>query len=96
MTFGIILKGVNAVHFESPLDLFCEFIPQLVFLTCTFGYMDFLIIVKWMTVYEGEAPSIITTMIGMVLTPFEIVINHQHPSPIHQSGEMDFSKGMFL
>lgn len=73
MTFGILLKGVNAIHFESPLDFFCEFIPQTVFLTCTFGYMDFLIILKWLTVYEGEAPSIITTMIGMVLTPFEIV-----------------------
>lgn len=75
MTFGILLKGVNAIHFESPLDFFCEFIPQTVFLTCTFGYMDFLIVVKWLTVYEGDAPSIITTMIGMVLTPFEIVPN---------------------
>jgi V-type H+-transporting ATPase subunit a len=80
MTFGIFLKGANAIYFESALDFFCEFIPQLVFLICTFGYMDFLIIVKWLTVYPPEeAPSIITTMIDMVLNPFSLVpstINH--------------------
>lgn len=35
-----------------------------------FGYMDLLIIVKWLTNYEGQehaAPSIITTMINMAL-----------------------------
>jgi hypothetical protein len=35
-----------------------------------FGYMDFLIIQKWLTNYFGyehEAPSIITTMVSMFL-----------------------------
>lgn len=41
---------------------------------CTFGYMDFLIIFKFLNVYEPElAPSIISTLIGMALTPLEIV-----------------------
>lgn len=75
MLFGILMKGVNAIYFSSSLDFFCEFVPQFIFLTCTFGYMDFMIIVKWLTVYQPEdAPSIITTMIDMVLNPFGIVI----------------------
>jgi len=39
-------------------------------LLALFGYMDFLIITKWLTNYagkEGEAPAIITTMINFAL-----------------------------
>ena len=70
MSFGILLKGVNAVHFNNMLDLTCEFIPQILFMICTFGYMDFMIIFKWFTHYDdpSEAPSIITLLINMVLS----------------------------
>jgi V-type H+-transporting ATPase subunit a len=45
-----------------------KFIPMLVFFTCTFGYMDFLIIYKWLQVWDPAlAPSIINTMIDMVI-----------------------------
>ena len=40
-----------------------------------FGYMDFLIVVKWLTNYTGktdQAPSIINTMVGMFLGGGEI------------------------
>lgn len=38
-------------------------------MVCSFGYMDFLIILKWITPFEDTslAPSVITTMIDMVL-----------------------------
>lgn len=47
MTFGIILKGMNAVYFRSWLDLVCEFIPMILFDIAFFGYMVILIFVKW-------------------------------------------------
>lgn len=55
------------------MDFFFEFVPQLVMLLALFGFMDLLIIIKWLTDFsqvEGgssRAPSIITTMITMAL-----------------------------
>lgn len=73
--FGIILKGVNAVFFNSKVDFFFEFIPQLIFMLSLFGYMDFMIIFKWLNVYESaEAPSIINNMINLFLSPTRIVL----------------------
>ena len=68
MLFGIILKASNAIHFGAFLDLFFEAIPQFVFLSITFGYMSFLIIVKWLKNFDGvEKPiSIITLFINFV------------------------------
>jgi hypothetical protein len=43
---------------------------MLLMMTSLFGFMDFLIIKKWLTDWEGRtdvAPSIITTMITMAL-----------------------------
>lgn len=35
----------------------------------TFGYMAFMIIIKWLTNFDGrEAPSIITSLLNMVFT----------------------------
>jgi len=44
MSMGIILKGLNSLHFNRKLDFFHEFIPQLILLLCLFGFMDLLII----------------------------------------------------
>jgi len=72
MSIGIILKGLNALHFNRKLDFYHEFIPQLILLLCLFGFMDVLIIQKWLTDWErvgdtSKAPSIINAMIGMFL-----------------------------
>lgn len=69
MTLGIILKGVNSRYFYNSIDFFFEFIPQLILLTVTFGYMNLMIIIKWCTSYSdtGQAPSIIAIMIDMML-----------------------------
>ena len=65
MVMGICLKCTNAIHFRSMVDLFCEAIPQLVFMLVTFGYMVFCIIVKWLTSWENkQAPSIISLFIN--------------------------------
>lgn len=39
-------------------------------MTCTFGWMDFLIVYKWLNVYPtNKDPSIIETMINQILKP---------------------------
>lgn len=48
MSIGIVLKGLNALHFRNRLDFFFEFIPQIVLLLALFGWMDVLIIAKWL------------------------------------------------
>eukprot|EP00941_MAST-03F_sp_MAST-3F-sp1_P004077 g4077.t1 len=52
MTLGIFCKTSNAIHFKDKLALIFECIPQILFMLCLFGYMDFLIILKWMTNWE--------------------------------------------
>jgi len=47
MTFGILLKGINSYHFKATLDLYCEFVPMILFDLALFGYMVVLIFVKW-------------------------------------------------
>ncbi|KAJ1420219.1 V-type ATPase, V0 complex, 116kDa subunit family, partial [Ochromonadaceae sp. CCMP2298] len=47
MTFGILLKGVNSYYFKANLDLYCEFLPMILFDMSLFGYMVVLIFVKW-------------------------------------------------
>lgn len=70
MSWGIFLKAINSIHYDLWLDLFFEFIPQIVFMISTFGYMDFLIFYKWSCNYMEngwEAPGIINQMINLPL-----------------------------
>mmetsp|Transcript_1114 Transcript_1114/g.1000 ORF Transcript_1114/g.1000 Transcript_1114/m.1000 type:complete len:599 (-) Transcript_1114:4-1800(-) len=70
MSLGVCMKALNAIHFKSNIDFFFEFVPQIILLVGLFGYMDLLIILKWLTSYEGNeslAPSIINTMINIPL-----------------------------
>lgn len=53
MMLGIIQKGMNAYYFNRKLELVNEFIPQVLLMMCLFGYMDIMIIIKWLTSYEG-------------------------------------------
>ena len=69
MILGIFNKGFNSLYFKDFPGFFCEFIPQMIFMVSTFGYMVLLIIVKWLTDYQGrenDAPSIITTFINFI------------------------------
>ena len=47
MSLGIVMKGMNSLHFRNRLDFFFEFIPQILLLFSLFGWMDILIIAKW-------------------------------------------------
>lgn len=74
MLLGTVLKLFNAIHFKSPLDFFFEWVPQILFLCSTFGYMVVLIFIKWATPYDvpggiptSEAPAIINIFIKFLL-----------------------------
>jgi len=47
MCFGVVLKGINAVYFKEPLDLYLEVLPMTVFAASLFLYMVFMIFLKW-------------------------------------------------
>ena len=49
MTLGIYLKGTNAWYYGAYVDFFFEFLPQIVLMLALFGFMDYLIVVKWLT-----------------------------------------------
>eukprot|EP00922_Rhytidocystis_sp_ex-Travisia-forbesii_P060836 GHVS01090244.1.p1 GENE.GHVS01090244.1~~GHVS01090244.1.p1 ORF type:complete len:839 (+),score=131.33 GHVS01090244.1:129-2645(+) len=67
MLAGVVLKATNAVHFRSVLDFVFEFLPQIVFLTCLVGYMDLLIVLKWVQPSHDNKPKIISTIIDMFM-----------------------------
>jgi len=65
MGTGVLHKGSNAIYFNDSLTLWFEFVPQLLFLSSLVGYMDFLIVYKWVTDLHHPKPNIITTIINM-------------------------------
>ncbi len=71
MLFGIVLKGMNSLFFKDYLEFYFIFIPQFLFLSAMFGYMDLQIFVKWATNWEEKgrkyAPSIISNMMSIFL-----------------------------
>jgi V-type H+-transporting ATPase subunit a len=71
MALGVCMKGLNSLYFGSHVDFFFEFIPQIVLLLSLFGFMDLLIILKWLTNYSvmvgAVPPSVIALMIQMGL-----------------------------
>ncbi|KAG1654256.1 V-type proton ATPase subunit a isoform 1 [Nymphon striatum] len=70
MVFGVTLSLLNHRYFNQPLNILCEFIPQILFMLCLFGYLIFLIFWKWITYTSDEAscaPSLLVTLINMVL-----------------------------
>ena len=75
MMLGQMMKGLNNIYFKQWIDFYHEFIPQTLMFIAMFGYMDLLIVIKWLTNYNGktdQAPSIINTMVAMFLGGGEI------------------------
>lgn len=79
MSMGIIVKGFNACFRSQSIVFWFEVVTGLIILNGLFGWMDFLILKKWlfpMNAYSTDptaietlhtAPSIITTMINNFL-----------------------------
>jgi V-type H+-transporting ATPase subunit a len=77
MILGLILKGFNEIHFSNTLGFIFEFIPQIIFMSILFGYMNAMIFIKWLSDFSldtKKAPSLISQMMGIFLK-FGSVVN---------------------
>ncbi|KAF1882892.1 hypothetical protein Lal_00003074 [Lupinus albus] len=74
MNLGIILSYFNARFFGSSLDIRYQFVPQVIFLNSLFGYLSFLIVVKWCT---GSQADLYHVMIYMFLSPTDNLGDNQ-------------------
>ncbi|KAB5561364.1 hypothetical protein DKX38_006321 [Salix brachista] len=66
MNLGIILSYFNATYFKNSVNIWFQFIPQMIFLNSLFGYLSLLIILKWCT---GSQADLYHVMIYMFLSP---------------------------
>ncbi|KAG8530946.1 H(+)-transporting V0 sector ATPase subunit a [Bacidia gigantensis] len=75
MTYSLCLSFLNARHFKSPIDIWGNFVPGMVFFQSIFGYLVFCIIYKWSIDWypaNGEPknpPGLLNTLIYMFLQP---------------------------
>ena len=68
MAGGLAVKALNCWRLGSRPAILLQVLPQAVFLLSLFGYMDLLIVYKWLHRWlPATAPSIITTMINIPL-----------------------------
>jgi len=73
MCMGIFLSLLNGIHHHSKLDIICEFIPQIIFMLSIFGYMVFLIFLKWATDWSNQQPPfLLNVMIYMYLSVYKL------------------------
>lgn len=72
MTFALCLQLPNHIKFKSPIDIYGNFIPQIIFLESIFGYLAVCIIYKWSVDWSKSStspPSLLNMLIAMVLSP---------------------------
>jgi len=73
MCLGICMSLLNGLHHHSPLDIFTEFVPQIIFMLSIFGYMVFLIFLKWATNWgTAQPPFLLNVMIYMYLSLYKL------------------------
>lgn len=68
MNLGIIMSYYNAKFFKNDINIWYQFVPQMIFLNSLFGYLSLLIIVKWCT---GSQADLYHIMIYMFLSPMD-------------------------
>lgn len=62
MNVGVILSYFNQRYFHDTLSMVCEFVPQMIFLNAMFGYLSFLIVLKWATGSTADLYHILINM----------------------------------
>ncbi|PNT67220.1 hypothetical protein BRADI_3g22870v3 [Brachypodium distachyon] len=74
MNLGIVMSFFNAKYFKNSVNVWYQFVPQLIFLNSLFGYLSLLIIIKWCT---GSKADLYHVMIYMFLGPTDDIGENQ-------------------
>lgn len=72
MSFAICLQVPNFRHFGKKFSIWAEWLPQILFMECIFGYLIICIIYKWSVDWvaaEARPPSLLNMLIYMFLSP---------------------------
>ncbi|WVR06220.1 hypothetical protein IAU60_003250 [Kwoniella sp. DSM 27419] len=72
MTFAICLQVPNHIHFRKYMNIYAEFVPQMLFFHSIFGYLVVCIIYKWSVDWSQSAtspPGLLNMLIYMFLSP---------------------------
>ncbi|KAJ9438514.1 putative V-type proton ATPase 116 kDa subunit a [Diplonema papillatum] len=71
MSLGLFLSLGNHLHFGDWKRIYFGFIPECMFLFCTFGYMCVMLIAKWLTPWPNTsiAPNVLESMTNFFLSP---------------------------
>jgi V-type H+-transporting ATPase subunit a len=78
MVMGICLSYSNARFFKKSVDILYVFIPQMIFMNAIFGYLVFLILLKWFTDFNSVQcsndpncfpPDLKSVLIAMIMSP---------------------------
>ncbi|KAF5372920.1 hypothetical protein D9758_001487 [Tetrapyrgos nigripes] len=75
MTFALCLQLPNHIKFKRSLDIYANFIPQMIFLQSIFGYLVICILYKWSIDWSNastQPPSLLNMLINMFLSPGNI------------------------
>ncbi|XP_074863497.1 V-type proton ATPase 116 kDa subunit a 4 isoform X2 [Carettochelys insculpta] len=91
MVFGVILSLFNHIYFKKTINIILQFIPEMIFILCLFGYLVVMIIFKWCQ-YDvqrsQQAPSILIHFISMFLFSYNDPTNR--PLYAHQEEIQSF------
>ncbi|TFJ82106.1 hypothetical protein NSK_006771 [Nannochloropsis salina CCMP1776] len=74
MTWGIMLRGSNALYFRQNVDFIFEFLPMIIFDLALFGYIVVLIFVKWSINWDER--MLLASCLG-----FDVATEHP-PTPL--------------
>eukprot|EP01065_Artemidia_motanka_P039850 TRINITY_DN4913_c3_g1_i1.p1 TRINITY_DN4913_c3_g1~~TRINITY_DN4913_c3_g1_i1.p1 ORF type:complete len:1080 (+),score=411.10 TRINITY_DN4913_c3_g1_i1:109-3240(+) len=71
MMLGLFLSLCNYLQRRDIKRIFFSFLPEIVFLSCTFGYMAVMIVMKWTTQWDSTnvSPNTLETMTNFFLSP---------------------------